>query len=248
MTAMWGGQDGSLLFFSWMMSVFVALVLITKWEEAKNLMPYVLATMQAVMVFFIALITFGVNPFEQLPVFPPDGQGLNPLLHHWGMIIHPPILYLGFTSFIVPFSFAVAALVTRQSGDLWIRTTRRWTLIAWMFLSAGLLLGGRWAYDVLGWGGYWGWDPVENAAFIPWLVATPFLHSAMMQESRGMMKRWNMALILLTFCLVIEGTFITRSGSSALFTVLPKALLPLLFNLHHNFIYFFSRPIYQSLG
>jgi cytochrome c-type biogenesis protein CcmF len=143
---------------------------------------------------------------------PADGAGLNPLLRHFGMIIHPPVLYIGFVAFVIPYAFAIAALITRQTGDLWIRTTRRWTLTAWLFLSLGLLLGGWWAYDVLGWGGYWGWDPVENASLIPWLVGTPFLHSVMMQENRGMLKRWNMALIILTFSLVIEGTFLTRSG------------------------------------
>jgi cytochrome c-type biogenesis protein CcmF len=212
MTALWGGQNGSLLFFSWLMSLFTGVVLITKWESVRSLMPYVTAVMSGVLIFFIGLITFVANPFEQLPFFPVDGQGLNPLLYHWGMIIHPPVLYTGFVSLVVPFAFAVAALVTRQPGDLWMRTTRRWTLVAWVFLSGGLLLGGRWAHDVLGWGGYWGWDPVENAAFIPWLVATPFLHSVIMQENRGMMKRWNVALVILTFCLMVEGTFLTRSG------------------------------------
>ncbi len=212
MTALWGGQNGSLLFFSWLMSLFTGAVLITKWGSVRSLIPYVTAVMNGVLIFFIGLITFVANPFEQLPFFPVDGQGLNPLLYHWGMIIHPPVLYIGFVALVVPFAFAVAALVTRQPGDLWMRTSRRWTLIAWVFLSGGLLLGGRWAHDVLGWGGYWGWDPVENAAFIPWLVATPFLHSVMMQENRGMMKRWNVALVILTFCLMVEGTFLTRSG------------------------------------
>jgi len=147
-----------------------------------------------------------------LHFFPPDGTGMNPLLRHYGMIIHPPMLYTGFVAFVIPYAFAIAALITGQTGDLWIRTTRRWTLTAWLFLSVGLVLGGWWAYDVLGWGGYWGWDPVENASLIPWLVATPFLHSVMMQENRGMLKRWNMALIILTFCLVLNGTFLTRSG------------------------------------
>lgn len=212
MTALWGGQNGSLLFFSWLMSLFTGAVLITKWGSVRSLIPYVTAVMNGVLIFFIGLITFVANPFEQLPFFPVDGQGLNPLLYHWGMIIHPPVLYIGFVALVVPFAFAVAALVTRQPGDLWMRTSRRWTLVAWVFLSAGLLLGGRWAHDVLGWGGYWGWDPVENAAFIPWLVTTPFLHSVMMQENRGMMKRWNVALVILTFCLMVEGTFLTRSG------------------------------------
>jgi cytochrome c-type biogenesis protein CcmF len=211
-TALWGGQDGSLLFFSWLMSLFTGTVLLTKWDSDRSLIPYVIAVMQGVLVFFVGVVVTVANPFKQLAFFPPDGQGLNPLLYHWGMIIHPPILYIGYVALVVPFAFAVAALITRQRGDLWMRTTRRWTLIAWLFLSAGLLLGGRWAYDVLGWGGYWGWDPVENAAFIPWLMATPFLHSVVIQENRGMLKRWNAALIMITFCLMIEGSFLTRSG------------------------------------
>ncbi len=211
-TALWGGQDGSLLFWSWLMSIFAALVLVRKWGSMRVMMPYVIAVTQVTVAFFIGLVVFVANPFEQLNFVPPDGTGLNPLLRHFGMAIHPPVLYIGFVSFVIPYAFAIAALITNQTGDLWIRTTRRWTLTAWLFLSMGLLLGGWWAYDVLGWGGYWGWDPVENASLIPWLVATPFLHSVMMQENRGMLKRWNMALIILTFSLVIEGTFLTRSG------------------------------------
>jgi cytochrome c-type biogenesis protein CcmF len=211
-TALWGGQNGSLLFWSWLMSLFAALVLLKKWGSMRVMMPYVIAVTQITVAFFVGLIVFVANPFEQLEFFPPDGTGLNPLLRHYGMVIHPPVLYIGFVAFVIPYAFAIAALITRQTGDLWIRTTRRWALTAWLFLSLGLLLGGWWAYDVLGWGGYWGWDPVENASLIPWLVATPFLHSVMMQEGRGMLKRWNMALIILTFSLVIEGTFLTRSG------------------------------------
>jgi cytochrome c-type biogenesis protein CcmF len=194
------------------MSIFAGAVLLRKWGTMRPLMPYVIAVTQLTLTFFIGLTVFLANPFEQLDFFPADGTGLNPLLRHFGMIIHPPVLYTGFVAFVVPYAFAIAALITRQPGDLWIRATRRWTLTAWLFLSMGLLLGGWWAYDVLGWGGYWGWDPVENASLIPWLVATPFLHSAMMQESRGMLKRWNMALILLTFCLMLNGTFLTRAG------------------------------------
>lgn len=211
-TALWGGQNGSLLFFAFLMSLFTGAVIITKWGAVRSLIPYALAVMEGVQIFFIGLVVFVANPFAQLPFFPADGQGLNPMLYHWGMIIHPPILYVGFVAFIVPFAFAVAALITRQRGDLWMRTTRRWSLLAWLFLGMGMLLGGRWAYDVLGWGGYWGWDAVENAALIPWLVATPYLHSVTMQENRGLMKRWNVALIILTFALVIEGVFLTRSG------------------------------------
>jgi len=227
-TALWGGQDGSLLFWSWLMSIFAALVLFKKWGSMRIMMPYVVAVTQITLAFFIGLVVFVANPFEQLAFFPADGSGLNPLLRHFGMIIHPPILYIGFVSFVIPYAFAIAALVTRQSGDLWIRTTRRWSLTAWLFLSLGLMLGGWWAYDVLGWGGYWGWDPVENASLIPWLVATPFLHSVMMHENRGMLKRWNMALIILTFSLVIEGTFLTRSGVvSSVHTFAQSAIGPL---------------------
>lgn len=227
-TALWGAQDGSLLFWAWLMSIVVALALIAKWNSMRVMMPYVVMITQFTLAFFLGLVLFVANPFEQLNFFPADGTGLNPLLRHYGMIIHPPVLYTGFVSFVVPFSFAIAALITRQTGDVWIRTTRRWTLTAWLFLSVGLMLGGWWAYDVLGWGGYWGWDPVENASLIPWLVATPFLHSVMMQENRGMLKRWNMALIILTFCLVIEGTFLTRSGLiSSVHTFAQSAIGPL---------------------
>ena len=228
MTALWGGQNGSLLFWSWLMSIFAALVLLNKWNSMRMMMPYVIAVMQFTLGFFLMLNVFVANPFEQLDFFPADGNGLNPLLRHFGMIIHPPVLYIGFVGFVVPYAFAIAALITRQSGDLWIRTTRRWTLTAWLFLSLGLLLGGWWAYDVLGWGGYWGWDPVENASLIPWLVATPFLHSAIMQEGRGMLKRWNMGLILLTFCLMLNGTFLTRAGLiSSVHTFAQSAIGPL---------------------
>ena len=156
-----------------------------------------------------------------------EGQGLNPLLRHPGMIIHPPMLYLGFVSFVIPYAFAMAALITGRTDDRWIRLTRRWTLVAWLFLSLGLILGGRWAYDVLGWGGYWGWDPVEIAAFMPWLTGTAFLHSVMIQEKRGLFKRWNMILIILTYCLVIFGTFLTRSGIVTLTLILGIALVSL---------------------
>ena len=236
MTALWGSQAGSLLFWSWLMSLFGAAVLLRKWGKMRTLMPYVISVVQVTLVFFISLVAglwallavplegvgltgaaqlladmVNINPFHQLGFTPADGNGLNPLLRHWGMIIHPPMLYLGFVSFVIPYAFAIGALVTRQTGDLWIRTTRRWTLVAWLFLSMGLLLGAWWAYGVLGWGGYWAWDPVENAALMPWLTGTAFLHSVMIQEKRGMFKVWNMVLIMMTYCLVIFGTFLTRS-------------------------------------
>ena len=229
-TAWWGGQAGSLLFWSWLMSAFVSLVTLRKWDRDREFLPWVIAVASITMAFFIGLNVFFENPFSQLyqtptgveahtfqPAgsilfTPPDGRGLNPLLRHPGMIIHPPMLYLGFVSFVIPYAFAMAALITGRTDDRWIRLTRRWTLWAWLFLTFGLVLGGRWAYDVLGWGGYWGWDPVEIAAFMPSLTGTAFLHSVMIQEKRGMLKHWNMLLIILTYDLVIFGTFLTRSG------------------------------------
>lgn len=234
-TALWGSQKGSLLFWSLLMSLFAFGALLLNWRSHRRLMPYVIAYTMAVLAFFIGLVLFYENPFERwwidgsnqavesalvpLGVVAPDAQrlaetakGLNPLLRHLGMIVHPPMLYLGFVGFVIPFAFAMAALASGDLSTNWIKATRRWTLIAWMFLSLGLLLGGRWAYDVLGWGGYWGWDPVENAAFLPWLIGTAFLHSVMIQEKRGMLKVWNMVLVIGTFSAVIFGTFATRSG------------------------------------
>jgi cytochrome c-type biogenesis protein CcmF len=201
------------------------------------------------LAFFLILSIFVENPFISFwqtptgnittamfqPVgtslfIPPDGNGLNPLLRHPGMIVHPPMLYLGFVSFVIPYAFAIAALITGRTDDRWIRITRRWTLVAWLFLSLGLVLGAWWAYDVLGWGGYWGWDPVEIAAFMPWLTGTAFLHSVMIQEKRGMLKQWNMVLIILTYDLVIFGTFLTRSGVlSSVHAFAQSAIGPLFF-------------------
>lgn len=230
-TALWGGQAGSLLFWSWLMSAFATAVALRKWDRDREFLPWVVVVASVTLGFFLFLTVFFENPFArwwQLPsgrvvasMFPPagailmtpaDGQGLNPLLRHPGMIVHPPLLYLGFVSFVVPYAFAIAALVTGRTDDRWIRLTRGWTLLAWLFLSLGLVMGMRWAYDVLGWGGYWGWDPVEIAALIPWLTSTPFLHSVMIEEKRGMLKHWNMFLIILTYAMVIFGTFLTRSG------------------------------------
>jgi cytochrome c-type biogenesis protein CcmF len=174
-------------------------------------MPYVTATLMTVAVFFLSLLTFVAQPFERgRQVL--EGADLNPLLQNYWMIIHPPSLYVGFISTTVPFAFAIAALATGRLDSSWIRTTRRWAIFSWLFLSLGNLLGAKWAYEVLGWGGYWGWDPVENAAFMPWLTSTAYLHSVMIQEKKGMLKVWNMVLVLLTFSLTIFGTFITRSG------------------------------------
>ena len=248
-TAWWGGQAGSLLFWSWLMSAFTSLVTFRKWDRDREFLPWVIVVAGVTMAFFLGMNVFFENPFAQLyqtfegvaaytfqpansiPFPPPqDGRGLNPLLRHPGMIIHPPMLYLGFVSFVVPYAFALAALITGRTDDRWIRLTRRWTLWAWLFLSFGLVLGGRWAYDVLGWGGYWGWDPVEIAAFMPWLTGTAFLHSVMIQEKRGMFKTWNMLLIILTYALVIFGTFLTRSGVlSSVHAFAQSAIGPLFF-------------------
>ncbi len=211
-TALWGGQEGSLLFWAWVLSLYALGVVLRKWHRNRELMPYVIAVMMGVELFFLGLMVFVANPFAKLDFVPADGTGLNPLLRHPGMSFHPPTLYLGFVGFTVPYAFAMAALITRRTNADWIRTTRRWTLMAWMFLSIGLLLGGWWAYETLGWGGYWGWDPVENSALMPWLTGTAFLHSVIIQERRGMLKVWNMVLIILTFGLTLLGTFLTRSG------------------------------------
>ena len=214
-TAWWGGQPGSLLFWSWLLSVFTSAITLRKWDRDRELLPWVLVVTGITLAFFISLNVFFENPFKLIPAgisVPLDGRGLNPLLRHPGMIIHPPAQYLGFVAFTIPFAFAIAALITGRTDDRWLRITRRWTLWAWLFLSLGLVLGMRWAYDVLGWGGYWGWDPVEISALMPWLTGTAFLHSVMIQEKRGMLKHWNMILIILTFDLVIFGTFLTRSG------------------------------------
>ncbi len=247
-TAWWGGQAGSLLFWSWLMAAFTSLATLRKWDRDREFLPWVLVVTGFTMAFFLMLNVFfenpfarffqtfdGVNPYTIRPengilFTPQDGRGLNPLLRHPGMIIHPPMLYLGFVSFVIPYAFALAALITGRTDDRWIRLTRRWTLWAWLFLSFGLVLGGRWAYDVLGWGGYWGWDPVEIAAFMPWLTSTAFLHSVMIQEKRGMMKHWNMLLIILTYDLVIFGTFLTRSGVlSSVHSFAQSAIGPLFF-------------------
>jgi cytochrome c-type biogenesis protein CcmF len=248
-TALWGGQAGSLIFWSWLMAAFASAATLRRWERDREFLPWVIVVLLVTLAFFLSLSIFIENPFERLwldsggnvaPAMfqpagstlfkPQDGNGLNPLLRHPGMIIHPPMLYLGFVSFVIPYAFAIASLVTGRSDDRWIRITRRWTLVAWLFLSLGLLLGGRWAYDVLGWGGYWGWDPVEIAAFMPWLTGTAFLHSVMIQEKRGMLKHWNMVLVILTYDLVIFGTFLTRSGVlSSVHAFAQSAIGPLFF-------------------
>jgi len=215
--AWWGGQEGSLLFWSWLLSTYAAVVVFTNRRKHRDMMPWVVGVMTTVQSFFLVLNNFIANPFQMLAtdkliVAVPDGNGLSPLLQYPAMAIHPPMLYLGYVGFCVPFAFAIGSLITKQPGDAWIHTTRRWTLVTWLFQSTGIMLGAAWAYHVLGWGGYWGWDPVENASLLPWLSGTAFLHSVMMQEKKGMMKVWNIVLVSATFFLCILGTFLTRSG------------------------------------
>jgi len=220
--ALWSGQEGSLLFWSFLLSIYVFSVLIAYRNKNGELMPYVGVVMAGVQIFFLTLNNFVESPFKALAapgaggvlsyVARADGNGLNPLLQYPEMVIHPPNLYSGYTGFTIPFAFALGALLARYPGEKWIHLTRRWTMIAWMFQSVGILLGAHWAYAVLGWGGYWGWDPVENASLLPWLTGTAFLHSVMMQEKRGMMKVWNVWLVFATFLMCILGTFLTRSG------------------------------------
>jgi cytochrome c-type biogenesis protein CcmF len=216
-TAWWGGQEGSLLLWAWLLSTYTMVVVFMNRRKFRDMMPYVTAILTATLSFFLILVTFVASPFKMLAAGKGitdvgDGRGLDPLLQYWTMAIHPPMLYLGYVGFTVPFAFAIASLMTKQKGEAWIYTTRRWTLVTWLFQSTGVMLGAGWAYAVLGWGGYWGWDPVENASLLPWIAATAFLHSVMMQEKKGMMKVWNIVLISSTFFLCIFGTFLTRSG------------------------------------
>ena len=212
--ALWGGQAGSLLLWLFMLCAYATACVLANRHQNRVLMPWVSAVLLANTIFFLVLLVFVTDPFEK---FPPghvlsDGSGLNPLLQHPVMMIHPLMLYTGLVGFVVPYAFAFSALVTGELGTAWFRTTRRWTLFPWLFLSIGIILGGRWAYEVLGWGGYWAWDPVENASFMPWLAATAYLHSVMIQEKRDMLKTWNLLLIGLTYTLCLFGTFLTRSG------------------------------------
>jgi cytochrome c-type biogenesis protein CcmF len=216
-TAWWGGQQGSLLFWSWLLSTYSAVAVYTNRRKFRDMMPLVVAILMTTLAFFVGMVTFVASPFQVLMsgrgiIDVGDGNGLSPLLQWWTMAIHPPFLYLGYVGFTVPFAFAMASLITHQPGEGWIHTTRRWAIVTWLFQSTGVLLGMGWAYTVLGWGGYWGWDPVENASLMPWITATAFLHSVMMQEKKGMMKIWNMVLVSATFLLSILGTTLTRTG------------------------------------
>jgi cytochrome c-type biogenesis protein CcmF len=210
--AVWGGHEGSLLLWVFILSVFSTLAVWLHWRTQPTIMPYLIAVECAIIFGFLCLIVFLSSPFERLLPVPLEGKDLNPLLQDPAMVMHPPMLYMGYVGFSIPFSFAMAALFSGRLGEEWIKVTQRWTTFAWMCLTTGILLGGYWAYYELGWGGYWGWDPVENASFMPWLVGTAYLHSVLVQEKRKMFKVWNLFLIIVTFSLSLIGTFLVRSG------------------------------------
>jgi cytochrome c-type biogenesis protein CcmF len=214
LTAMWSSQGGSLLLWAWVLSIASSVVLFMTRNRHREVVPVATAVLAGLALFFCSLMLFagGANPFSRLSPVPAEGVGLEPLLRHWAMAIHPPMLYSGYVLFSIPFAFAIGALVTRRLDASWIRQTRRFALVAWIFLSMGILLGAGWSYQELGWGGYWGWDPVENASLMPWLLGTAFLHSVMVQEKRGMLRTWNVSLVVATFTFALLGTFLVRSG------------------------------------
>jgi cytochrome c-type biogenesis protein CcmF len=209
---LWGSLEGSILLWEWLQALFAALVIARYADRHRTLMPWVQVVLQCISLFFLLVMTFAVNPFARAFPVPADGRGLNPLLEVTDMLVHPLLLYLGYVGFSVPFAFAMAALITGRLSEEWLTITRRWTVVAWLFLTGGIFYGGWWSYRTLGWGGYWAWDPVENASFMPWLTGTAFIHSVMIQERKRMLKVWNLVLVTLTFSLVIFGTFLTRSG------------------------------------
>ncbi|MBC8345352.1 MAG: heme lyase CcmF/NrfE family subunit [Candidatus Marinimicrobia bacterium] len=213
-TALWAGQSGSLLFWLFILSIYATIVILQNQGKHNSLMPWVIITLAIIQMFFLVLTNYVTNPFKPTDAdfIVANGNGLNPLLQNVTMAIHPPTLYLGYVGFSVPFGFAISAMINRDTSPLWIQSIRRWALVAWLFLSIGIILGGWWAYRELGWGGYWAWDPVENASFMPWLTATAFVHSIIIQEKKDMLRVWNMVLIIITFTLCIFGTFLTRSG------------------------------------
>ncbi|HEX6322335.1 MAG TPA: cytochrome c-type biogenesis CcmF C-terminal domain-containing protein, partial [Vicinamibacterales bacterium] len=213
LTSYWGGLDGSIMFWVTLLAAFGSVAIQVNRVRYRELIPWVVATIAAVQIFFLIVMAVHNNPFATyLGAIPPEGRGLNPLLQNFYMAIHPPLLYLGFVGMTIPFAFGIAALASGHLDDAWLRAVRRWTMTAWLFLTVGLALGGLWAYEELGWGGFWAWDPVENAGLLPWFTGTAFLHSVMVQEKRGMLKIWNVSLVILTFLLTIFGTFMTRSG------------------------------------
>ena len=241
-SALWAGQSGSLLFWLFILSIFSTITIIQNQNKHHQLMPWVIISLTITQMFFLILTNYVTNPFKptEADFVVVNGNGLNPLLQNITMAIHPPTLYLGYVGFSVPFAFAISALVNRDTSPLWIQSIRRWVLVAWLFLSMGIILGGWWAYQELGWGGYWAWDPVENASFMPWLTATAFLHSIIIQEKKDMLRLWNMVLIILTFTLCIFGTFLTRSGVMSSVHSFTESSLGPIFLLFVFFILFTS--------
>jgi len=211
-TAFWSGQAGSMLFWALILSMYGTIAIATSRSRNRELIPWATGTISAILLFFVATTCFKANPFTRLDFLPADGRGMNPQLQNPGMAIHPPNLYLGYVATAIPFAFAIAALFSRRLDAEWLGVVRRWTLLSWFFLTIGIILGMWWAYVELGWGGYWAWDPVENSSFLPWATNTAFLHSIMIQEKRGMLRKWNVVLVVVSFLLAIFGTFITRSG------------------------------------
>ncbi|HEY7162629.1 MAG TPA: cytochrome c biogenesis protein CcsA, partial [Acidobacteriota bacterium] len=211
-TALWGGQAGSLLFWLLILSAYTLVALMQNQNKNRHLMPYVTATLMTISLFFLSMVLFAADPFTKMSPIPIEGQSLNPLLQNYWMASHPPSLYTGYVGQAVPFAFAMAALISGRLDVGWLKTIRKWSLFSWLFLTLGILQGSYWAYIELGWGGYWAWDPVENASLMPWLASTAFLHSVMIQEKKGMLKIWNIVLVITAFTLSIFGTFLTRSG------------------------------------
>src|SRR5690554_2361086 len=238
---MWAALEGSILLWGWLLTGYTALLAVV--APNTTLRPWALVIMQGIQIFFIGVTSIVANPFSVLPFPPLDGPGPNPLLqNHWMMAVHPLMMYLGFVGLTVPFAYAMAALITRRPGVDWMTQTRRWTLAGWGFLSAAIISGGWWSYEVLGWGGFWAWDPVENVSFLPWLTATAFIHSVQVQERRRMLKSWNVMLVTLTFALTILGTFLTRSGVvSSVHAFGDGPVGPL-------FLYFFLAVVLLSFG
>lgn len=240
LSAFWAGNAGSLLLWAWILSIYTAVVTFSKKYQDENTITRVSAILLVNVIFFLtSMVLFG-NPFEKNPVIPQEGNGLNPMLLNPGMVIHPVTLYLGYVGFAVPFAFAMASLMMNRTDDTWIKLTRRWTIFAWMFLSIGNLYGAKWAYVELGWGGFWAWDPVENASFMPWLTGSAFLHSIMVQERKKMLKIWNMALIIITYWLTLYGTFLVRSGIIASVHAFPKNNLSYWFGFFMLFMLFWA--------
>ncbi|OGF64972.1 MAG: hypothetical protein A2Y62_00685 [Candidatus Fischerbacteria bacterium RBG_13_37_8] len=243
-TALWGGQEGSILFWTWVLLIYGVIIVLNRNKRLIEFLPMVNMIQLIVAGFFLSILLFSANPFKLMLEPLPDGKGLNPLLQDPGMVFHPPALYLGFVGFTVPFAFAVASLIMGRLDITWVKATRKWTLLSWFFLTIGIVLGAKWAYIELGWGGYWAWDPVENASLIPWFVATAFIHSVIIQEKRDMLRVWNIFLVVLTFFLCMLGTFITRSGIISSVHSFAESTIGSFFVVFLSFVLFFCSALF----